>query len=88
MDRDTAFELVKKFLTERFEVPEEKIQPDARFFEDLDLDSVDALDMLAIIESELKVSIDEVQARQIRTIQDAVEFIQRMSEKKAQSDGD
>jgi len=78
MNKETALSLVKDFLVNRFEIDEEQVRPEALFFEDLGMDSIDALDMIAIIESELKVSVDEAEARKIRTVDDAADFIVTM----------
>ncbi|MBN2192087.1 MAG: hypothetical protein JW751_04665 [Polyangiaceae bacterium] len=85
IDKDAALAMVKDFLTRRFEVEEEKVTPSARFYEDLGLDSIDALDILGIIESELKVKVDTTEARDIRTVADAAEFIVQMNARQAKS---
>ena len=37
---------LNEYLQDLFEVPKEDITPDAKLFEDLDLDSIDAIDLL------------------------------------------
>jgi acyl carrier protein len=44
-------------------------------FEDLGLDSIDALDMLALLDRQYHVQVNEEQARRIRTVEDAVQYV-------------
>jgi acyl carrier protein len=68
---------VTKYLVQDFEIPEEKIHPDANLFTDLDLDSVDALDWFATMEAEIKLAIVEKELRKIRTVRDVVAYVKR-----------
>ncbi len=88
IERDAALAMVKDFLVRRFEVEAEKITPEARFFDDLGLDSIDALDILGIIEAELKVKVDVNEARAVRTVADAAELIVRMQTRRRESSRD
>ena len=75
MDHSTAYKLIVEYLSQRFCVPLEKIQPDSKMFEDLGLDSIDALDMLALLDKQNRVKVNEEQARRIRTVEDAVQYV-------------
>jgi len=75
MNTDEIYGIVKKYLIKDFEVPEEKISIDANLFENLELDSIDALDMIATLESELDISIDEEELKKIRTVRDIINYI-------------
>jgi acyl carrier protein len=66
---------VKKYLIEDFEIAEEKISPEANLFEDLELDSIDALDMIAILESEIEMGVNEEELKRILTVKDIVNYI-------------
>jgi len=46
-DRKEIFKVVSSYLIKDFEVPSEKIRPEANLFKDLGLDSIDALDWFA-----------------------------------------
>jgi acyl carrier protein len=70
-----AYEVVTVFFVNEFEIEAEKIKPDARLFEDLELDSIDALDMVGMLESEYDAEIDEEALKQVRTVEDVVNFI-------------
>ena len=75
MDSDKAFEVVSAYLVENFEVPREKITPGARLFKDLELDSIDALDMIAQLESEFDMAVVEEEHKKIRTVRDIVDYV-------------
>lgn len=67
---------LKSILTEKFSVPEERIQPDTKL-EDLGLDSLDMIEVLFEVEDAFKISIPEddsvVRSATIREFLDAVE---------------
>jgi acyl carrier protein len=75
MDHSKASKLIVDYLSQRFGVPLEKIHPESKMFEDLGLDSIDALDMLALLDKQYRVRINEEQARKIRTVEDAVQYV-------------
>ena len=80
MTRDDVFDLIRTYFREQFEVPEAKIRPDAHLFTDLGLDSIDALDMIGMLEKRLDVEIGEEEVKGIRTVGDVIDFIQRKTE--------
>ncbi len=69
---------VNKTLTDEFEVPADTIAPDKRLREDLELDSLDAVDMIVALEQGLKIRVDEEEAKQIRTVGDIYTFVEKM----------
>ena len=75
MDHSTAYKLIVEYLSQRFGVHLEKIKPESKMFEDLGLDSIDALDMLALLDKQYRVKVNEEQARRIRTVEDAVQYV-------------
>jgi len=77
VDEQAAFEFVATYLVEQFEVPREKVTLDANLFEDLELDSIDALDMVGLLEARLGVQVDEDEIRKIRTVGDVAGYILR-----------
>ncbi len=77
MTRDEIYERVRQHLIHEFEVPDEQIAVDADLFEDLGLDSIDALDWFAKMESEIGLPIVEKELKRIRTVQDVVDYVLR-----------
>ena len=61
------------------EVKREDIKPESRFMEDLGFTSFDFMSMLGEIEDELDVEINQEEAANIRTVQEAVEYLEKIS---------
>ncbi len=63
-------------LVRQFEVPADDIHLDAHLFEDLDLDSIDAIDMFVELHEVTGRRIDVQIARKIRTVDDIVGLVE------------
>ena len=77
MQKEEALKKVSEYLMTQFEVPSEKINPDAHLFKDLEMDSIDALDWFAAMQSEIGLPIIEKELKMIRTVQDVVDYLVR-----------
>ena len=77
MQKEETFKKVSEYLITQFEIPPEKIHPDANLFKDLDMDSIDALDWFAAMQSEIGLPIIEKELKMIRTVQDVVDYVVR-----------
>ena len=64
-------------LTRDFDVRREAIRPEVHLFEDLDFDSIDAIDLAVTLEEETGLNIEENELRELRTIQDVLDLIQK-----------
>jgi len=69
--RDT----LKEVLIEEFEVEEDEIVEGANFFEDLDMDSLDAIDLIVMMDKKLNIDLKAEDAQKIRTIDEFVALI-------------
>ena len=76
-DREEIFKIVSTYLVKDFEVPAEKIRPEANLFTDLGLDSIDALDWFAKMEMTIHLPIVEEDIKKVRTVQDVVNYVMR-----------
>jgi len=77
MQEDDVFKKVSEYLTTQFEIPPERINPGAHLFKDLGMDSIDALDWFAAMQSEIGLPIVEKELKMIRTVQDVVDYVVR-----------
>ena len=73
------FEKLVDVICNYVEVKKEDIQPESRFMEDLGFTSFDFMSMLGEIEDELDVEIEQEEVVDIRTVQEAVEYLERIS---------
>ena len=79
ISRDEIITYVNKTLVDEFEVPEDELTPDKRLREDLELDSLDAVDMIVALEQGLKIRVDEEEAKKIASIGDIYDFVEKMA---------
>ena len=69
-------ELINTSLAEEFELNREVLKPEALILEDLELDSLDIVDMVVVLENAFQFKIREEEAlREIRTLGDIHNFV-------------
>ncbi len=73
--REEIYERVKEVLTDQLGADEADINEEASFQEDLDADSLDLVELIMSLEEEFGTEISDEDAERIRTVQDAVEYI-------------
>ncbi|GGW84980.1 acyl carrier protein [Alteromonas halophila] len=73
---------IKVVLVDLFELDEEDIVPQARLYEDLDIDSIDAVDLLIDLKKSTDVTVTPEQFSEVRTIQDVIDVFTALSAKK------
>ena len=66
---------VKEIICEQLGVSEEEVTPEASFIEDLGADSLDIVELVMAMEEEFEVEIPDEEAEHIKTVKDAVNFI-------------
>lgn len=74
------FDQLAEIITNYVEVKKEDIKPESRFMEDLGFSSFDFMSMLGEVEDTFDVEIDEEQAAGIRTVQEAVEYLEAIQD--------
>lgn len=72
------FDKLADIITNYVEVKREDIKPESRFMEDLGFTSFDFMSMLGEIEDELDVEIDAEKAADIRTVQEAADYLESL----------
>jgi len=76
MTRDEILTRVRDILAETFEIDRERIKPDATLFSDLDLDSIDAIDLVVKLQDWTGRRVPEETLRAVRTVDDVVTMIE------------
>ena len=72
------FDKLADIIINYVEVKREDIKPESRFMEDLGFTSFDFMSMLGEIEDELDVEIDAEKAADIRTVQEAADYLESL----------
>jgi len=72
----TTFERVRKVIAKRLDKNEQEITPEAAFIEDLGADSLDVVELVMDLESEFEIEIPDEDSEKIRTVGDAVKYIE------------
>jgi acyl carrier protein len=76
MTDSELIETVNGVFTDSFEIPPEKLTPEAQIFVDLGLDSLDVVDLVAAIQKKFSVQVrDDERVRAIRTLQDLYSYL-------------
>ena len=74
-NKEEILEEFKKLLEEEFEVDPQSINLDSLLYEDLDLDSIDAVDMIVYIQKKTKTKVKPEVFKSVRTVGDVVNVI-------------
>ena len=75
MTKDEILARVRDIMAETFELDRERVVPTARLYEDLELDSIDALDMVVKLQELIARRVDEQELRSLRTVSDVVDMV-------------
>jgi acyl carrier protein len=70
-----ALEAVREVVVDKLGVDAAKVVASARFIEDLGADSLDTVELIMGLEDKFGLEISDEAAEKIRTVQDAVDFI-------------
>lgn len=73
-------EKLKEMICQYVEIEPENIRPESRFMEDLGFTSFDFMSMLGEIEETFDIEADEKEAANIRTVQEAADYIEKLQE--------
>lgn len=71
----TIFETVATTLHETFEIDRDSIKPSSRLYEDLDIDSIDAIDLIVRLKPLVGKRLDPEVFKSVRTVQDVVDAL-------------
>jgi acyl carrier protein len=80
---DEILTAIKTILVEEFECDEALITPEVNLFETLDLDSIDAVDLIVRLQNMTQLKVKAEDFRQIRTLDDVINVILRLMKEQA-----
>ena len=75
MTREDILQKMQDILTDEFEIERAAIVPGARLYDDLELDSIDAVDLLVKMKEFIPGKIDPESFKKAATIQDVVDIL-------------
>ena len=73
---------IRSIVAEILEIKEGNIRPDANFAEELDMDSMMALEILASVEKKYKIKIPEEYLTKVTSLRNMVAIARKIMEKK------
>ncbi|EOW6808455.1 acyl carrier protein [Cronobacter turicensis] len=78
VDQHAIYQEVSDLLVKLFEIDPADITPQARLYEDLELDSIDAVDMVVHLQKKTGKKIKPEIFKSVRTVQDVVDAVERL----------
>ena len=78
ISKEDIFNELKTILVDDLEIPEAEIKESSNLFTDLDLDSIDAVDIALRLQKFTNKKISPEDFKQIRTVSDVVEAINEL----------
>lgn len=75
MNKDELFNEIRRALVELFELDPDEVTLEADLYNDLDIDSIDAIDLLAMLREKSGVRLSPEQFREVRTVGDVIEKV-------------
>ena len=70
ISNDQIVTQVNDLMHQGFEIPRDKLVPTATLFDDLGMDSLDAIDMLVHLEEKMQIKVEGERLRKVRTLAD------------------
>ncbi|MES2935556.1 MAG: acyl carrier protein [Pseudomonadota bacterium] len=75
MNKQEIFERLSAILQETFDIAEDRIKPESRLYEDLDIDSIDAVDLIVKLKPIAGRRLQADAFKSVRTLQDVVDAL-------------
>ena len=76
--QEEIYKTVREILVQDFECNEKALVPEVKLFEDLDLDSIDAVDLIVRLQKIINKKVNPEDFKQIRTLKDVVTIIEKI----------
>jgi acyl carrier protein len=73
--KEEIFDEVRSILCREFEFTPDEILPTSHLIDDLDLDSIDAIDLAVKLEEQVGLEVEEEDLRALRLVQDVVDLV-------------
>ena len=77
-NRDDILQLIREIMQEMFEIEADEVTLEANLYEDLDFDSIDAVDMIVKLKEMTGKALKPEDFKNARTINDVVEAVYKL----------
>ncbi len=81
MTKEEILKKIQEMLAQLFDLDPEEIKPESKLFEELELDSIDAVDLVVKLQKQIGKKIMPEDFKQVRTVQDVVDVVDRLINK-------
>jgi len=81
MTKEEIFLKIREILSGEFEIDAAAITPEAKMYQDLELDSIDAVDLMVKMKEHLQGKLEPEQFKKAVTIQDVVDILYPLVQK-------
>ena len=81
MTKEEILKKIQEMLAQLFDLDPEEIKPESKRFEELELDSIDAVDLVVKLQKQTGKKIMPEDFKQVRTVQDVVDVVDRLVNK-------
>ena len=78
LSNEEVFDRLRGYFEELFEIPRDKVSMESRLYEDLDLDSIDAVDLVVKVQELTNRRIKPEAFKSVRTVGDVVKCIEEL----------
>ncbi|WP_428001167.1 acyl carrier protein [Acidovorax sp.] len=78
MNKEAIYERIAAILRETFEIDAARITPEARLYDDLDIDSIDAVDLIVQLKPWVGKRLNADAFKSVRTVQDVVDALHHL----------
>ncbi|MBR9828045.1 MAG: acyl carrier protein [Oceanospirillales bacterium] len=76
--QENTYQKIAQVLVELFEIDPDAIHPDANLYADLDIDSIDAVDLVVELKKMTGKKIKPEDFKSVRTVQDVVTEVEKL----------
>ena len=81
MTKEEIYRKIHEILTGEFKIDDASVTPEAKLYQDLELDSIDAVDLLVKMKEYVQGKIEPEQFKKAVTIQDVVDILYPLVQK-------
>ena len=79
MNREKIIQQINKIFVDKFELDPKDLTPEKKIFEDLELDSLDIVDLITGIQHTFQIQLrDNKDLLQIKTLQDVYDLVEKI----------